>query len=137
VSFDHAATRFALTGAHAKAACGKCHEKLEAGTPRERRRMTGLPTTCTGCHKDPHAAQFADKGGPDACERCHTLESWKALVFDHDRDSRYALEGAHKKTPCSGCHRGETQGGVSVVRYKPLRTDCKDCHGGRRPEKGP
>jgi len=137
VSFDHATTRFALKGAHAKAACGKCHEKLEAGTQRERRRMTGLPTTCTGCHKDPHAAQFVDKAGPAACERCHALESWKALVFDHDRDSRYALEGAHKKTPCSGCHRGETQGGVGVVRYKPLRTDCKDCHGGRRPEKGP
>jgi hypothetical protein len=137
VAFDHGATRFALLGRHAKLACGKCHEKLDAGTPRERVRLTGLPLTCTGCHKDPHAAQFADATGAVTCERCHTADSWKSLLFVHDRDSSYRLEGAHARTPCASCHKTEMQGGAAFVRYKPLRSDCKDCHGGVRPERSP
>jgi hypothetical protein len=137
VTFDHGATRFALLGSHAKVACGKCHEKIDAGTSRERMRLTGLPLTCTGCHKDPHAGQFADAAGKPVCERCHDVDSWKAMLFSHDRDSTYHLEGAHARTPCSGCHKPETEGGVTFVRYKPLRSDCKDCHGGRRPERLP
>ena len=137
VTFDHGKTRFALLGRHATIACGKCHEKVEAGTPRERLRLTGLPLTCTGCHKDPHLAQFADVSGKGTCERCHSVDSWKGLLFAHDRDSSYRLEGAHARTPCTGCHKPETKGGVSFIRYKPMRSDCKDCHGGRRPERSP
>jgi hypothetical protein len=130
VTFDHASTRFPLAGGHTKTPCSKCHAKVDAGTPRERMRLTGLALACEGCHKDAHADQFATEGGTvTSCARCHDAVAWKATKFVHDRDSSYALRGAHARVACDGCHKAEATAGVTVVRYKPLRSGCKDCHG--------
>ena len=53
-SFDHAATRFALQGAHVRPACKDCHKIVDAGTPKQRVQLAGLPLACEGCHRDPH-----------------------------------------------------------------------------------
>jgi hypothetical protein len=130
VTFDHATTRFALAGGHSRVRCSQCHEKLEPGTPRERMHLTGLALTCNGCHKDVHAGQFAAAGATTTtCERCHNAESWTKTSFVHDKDSKYPLKGAHARVACAGCHRPESVNGARVVRYKPLKSDCKDCHG--------
>lgn len=131
VRFEHDQARFALSGAHARLACATCHERLEAGPPRRRLKLTGLPLTCEGCHKDPHQGQLTRAGVASPCERCHTTADWKATRFDHAKDSTFALDGAHIKLGCVTCHKPETQAGQKVVRYKPLRTACRDCHGGR------
>jgi hypothetical protein len=131
VTFDHATTRFALTGGHRRAACSACHEPSEPGARRGRLRLGGLASTCAGCHRDVHARQLADPAGTTACERCHEAESWRAVRFVHDRDSAYPLEGAHARVPCVGCHKAEGSGDARFVRYKPLGRDCKDCHGAR------
>jgi len=127
--FDHSRARFALDGAHARVACARCHPTVDEGTPRERPRLSGVPSACQGCHRDPHAGQLTRAGLRSPCERCHTASDWKATRFDHSRDSAYALDGAHRRVPCAGCHKTEIRASAVVVRYRPLGTRCKDCHG--------
>ncbi len=132
-SFDHQATRFELTGAHKKVGCAECHPKRSGATPGKRLRPLSLG--CAGCHSDPHAGQFLidtsnDRRAGD-CVRCHDADSasWQTPAFDH-AETRFPLDGAHESLSCSGCHRAyHLKDGRDVVRYRPLGTDCKDCHG--------
>ena len=130
VSFDHARTRYPLSGRHASVACLPCHRRPDAGTAAgaAAMRFTALPQACDGCHRDPHAGQFA-RAGVTACDRCHTTTDLKASRFDHSRDAAYHLDGAHARIACAACHRAETRAGARFVRYKPLPTTCRGCHG--------
>jgi hypothetical protein len=130
ITFDHDSTRYPLHGAHRTVACGKCHVAAAAGQPV---RFTGLGLTCgaPGCHSDPHAGQFAHRVRGSACTSCHTETAWTALVFDHQRDSDFPLDGAHRPLQCSACHRPE--GHPPVVRYLPVPHRCEDCHAVSRP----
>jgi hypothetical protein len=132
VAFDHAQTRYPLSGAHARVACVPCHRRAEAGQA-ARLRFASVPQACDGCHRDPHQGQFAQAGGRVSCERCHTTDSLKASRFDHSRDAAYKLDGAHARLVCTACHRPETRNGVTFVRYKSLPTTCRGCHGSSRP----
>ncbi len=128
--FDHAQTRFPLTGKHARTACASCH--LPSDNPRERPvRYRPLETTCSGCHADPHDGQFAARGGTSAdCARCHGTESWKKLIFVHEPPfTPFRLEGKHVRLKCIACHLPVGVGnGIAVVHYKPLPTACEGCH---------
>jgi hypothetical protein len=119
--FDHAKSRFPLDGKHGSVACAKCHEKADPV------RYVGVDTACAPCHKDPHTGQFA-KNGSTRCEPCHSATSWKNLTFDHNTSSRFILTKAHADVQCAKCHPVEAQGGKPFVRYKPLRSECEDCH---------
>jgi hypothetical protein len=132
VVFDHGQTRYPLSGGHARVACASCHRRAEAGQP-VGLRFAGVPQACESCHRDPHLGQFARTGGQVSCERCHTTDSLKASKFDHARDAAYKLDGAHARLACSACHRPETRNSVTFVRYKPLPTTCRGCHGSSRP----
>ena len=137
ITFDHAQTRFTLSGGHARVSCNGCHRGTRGGSPPGALRFAGVPQACEGCHSDPHQGQFAAAGRATACERCHTTENLKATKFDHARDSTYRLDGAHARLACEACHRRETRGGVSFTRYKPLPRTCSGCHGpSGRPDKG-
>jgi hypothetical protein len=129
VTFDHDSTRYPLRGAHRTVACGKCHTPPAAGLPA---RFTGLGTTCSaaGCHADPHGGQFAHRARGSRCTTCHTETAWASLRFDHQRDSDFPLDGAHRHLKCAACHRAE--GTPPVVRYLPLPHRCEDCHAVRR-----
>jgi hypothetical protein len=141
---DHAATAFPLEGAHRAVACGACHradrslaQKVPAMVAADLRRRGrpvrvslarfDLPETargCAGCHDDPHAGQFAGR----ECETCHRVASFADVSFDHDRESRFPLEGAHREVPCRSCHGKETRDGKEVTRFKPLEMACHSCH---------
>jgi hypothetical protein len=125
VTFDHDSTRYPLRGAHRTLACRKCHTAPVAGRPV---RFSGLPLTCdgAGCHTNPHGGQFASRPRGSACTRCHTEAAWAQLVFDHQRDSDYPLDGAHRRLRCVACHK--PQGQPAIVRYRPLPHRCEDCH---------
>lgn len=143
-SFDHAKTSLPLRGRHATLSCAACHRRPEiTGLPPAAQgpaalRLVGLPLQCGQCHADPHGGQFEiaavapGKRGPQAvaagCARCHREDSWHALLFVHNRDSRYALDGQHEHVPCASCHPAEEQSGRSVRRYRPLPTACAGCH---------
>ncbi len=124
-SFDHDGTAFPLEGAHGSVGCGECHwAEDEPRVP-----LRGLALDCAGCHQDPHRGQFAESV-PQGCVLCHGNEHFVPTVFDHDSMSRYALDGAHRALACAACHHQEQDEQGLFVRYRPLGTDCSDCHGG-------
>jgi hypothetical protein len=105
--------------------CAACHATEafeEASFTHEPR-----PTACVGCHlpDDPHAGQFEDRD----CASCHAVDAFTIASFDHSA-TRYPLDGAHDGAPCAACHTGEERQGA--IRYRPLGTDCADCHGESR-----
>jgi Zn finger protein HypA/HybF involved in hydrogenase expression len=96
-----------------------------------------MENACFKCHKDIHNGQFREPdslAGQVNCARCHSPEGWTALLFKHDRDAKFRLEGAHEKVTCTECHK-TTKGdrGEDYVVYRPLSTACESCHGGTAP----
>jgi hypothetical protein len=133
--FDHARTRYPLTGRHAAVPCAGCHPRA-GGAPGAPAVFAGRPLDCAGCHRDAHGGQLA-RAGVTACERCHDTSGFvPATGFDHARDSRYPLDGRHAGVPCAGCHRSEATAEGGRVRYKPLPVTCEGCHGAGDPAGG-
>ncbi len=135
-TFDHKLSRFPLEGKHRETACLSCHVTRKIGTSENVMWMKPLAFDCNSCHKDPHQGQFirADKGETATdCGRCHTPQSWKDLKFDHNRDARYMLDGAHAKVACALCHPAAVNNDkTSYTVYRPLKSECADCHTVRR-----
>ncbi len=112
--FDHAATQFPLTGAHATVACASCHSD---GV------YHGKPTTCISCHQanyntallPPHQALAFST----ACTTCHNNVAWQPATFDHST-TQFPLTGAHRAASCQACHADK------VYQGKP--TTCVSCH---------
>jgi NAD-dependent SIR2 family protein deacetylase len=93
---------------------------------------------CQDCHHDAHYGQFDSQNDTDSddvhtilCDKCHTTLKWNATIFDHNRDSNFKLEGAHKKLNCSQCHKTVDKNGTIFVHYKPLDSSCSACHAKR------
>ena len=106
--FDHNTTRFALSGKHATATCDSCH-------PDQRYQKT--PTDCFACH------QLDDKhNGANGrnCAACHSPQRWAAVSFDHAKQTRFPLTGAHAAVGCKTCH--------GAGEPKKLLMTCISCH---------
>jgi hypothetical protein len=124
--FDHARTKFALTGKHATVACASCHEAAHLALKRDARGKPiplykPLPhAECSACHADAHRGAF----GP-ACSRCHSTADFhrvETATFDHDR-TRYPLRGKHARLACEKCHDPKTAWGK-----QPPFASCGGCH---------
>lgn len=125
-AFDHSKTKFPLKGKHAEQPCVSCH----VGEV-----YKNLPSGCNDCHaiQDVHAGRF----GP-SCSDCHSMESWKTAKFDHGKQTRFPLAGAHAKAQCSDCHGSDIKAKISMacidchkaqdVHAGKLGKDCSDCH---------
>lgn len=110
--FDHAATGYALTGAHQSVSCNQCHaDGKYAGRSRE----------CYACHADDYASTSAPNhqasGYGTDCAACHTTSTWQAGSFSHPQ---FDLTGAHSGLNCSACH-GNGQ-------YAGTPRECSGCH---------
>ena len=128
--FDHAATKFPLTGAHRGVTCIDCHRPPAMEVTLKNVDFTAAPKMCTGCHEDPHDKQFEARADSADCSGCHDATRWKPSQFDHNKQTRYALDGAHINVPCLDCHKLTREvAGKTVVIYKPTPTECKECHG--------
>lgn len=126
-AFDHSKTKFPLLGKHGKVECLSCH----VGEV-----YKGVSTACNDCHaiQDVHAGRFGTK-----CQDCHSNDSWKEAKFDHNKNTRFALAGAHAKAKCSDCHGSDTHAKISMacvdchrnqdVHKAQLGNACGDCHG--------
>jgi hypothetical protein len=129
-AFDHAATRFPLDAAHARADCSACHEQVPsadvtapagAATPRrfdQFRGRTAMPA-CAECHRDPHAGRL----GVD-CASCHSTATFRVTdrrAFDHDRTA-YPLRGRHVGVTCERCHA--PQRALRITDFER----CESCH---------
>ncbi|MBU1425008.1 MAG: cytochrome C [Gammaproteobacteria bacterium] len=107
--FDHSKTHFDLLDKHKEVKCKACHPKDK---------FKDTPKLCNDCHKkdDKHKGSFGPK-----CETCHNAASWKEILFDHDKKTKYPLLGKHRDAKCVGCHKGNP--------YKEkLKKDCNSCH---------
>jgi len=112
-NFDHARSRFPLTGRHVIVECKKCHETL---------RYKDAARDCYSCHKkdDKHKQVFGVR-----CENCHNTRSWPIWSFDHDTRTKYRLEGGHVKVACDACHKAVAPSGKDAA---PLGSTCITCH---------
>ncbi len=110
--FDHEKTDFKLKDGHSNLVCDICH-------PNERYKKT--PKACSVCHEfdDVHNGDYANK-----CQDCHAEKSWALLKFDHDKDTKYKLEGPHANVICGDCHEGN-------VYKENLKSTCITCHKNR------
>jgi hypothetical protein len=112
-SFDHEKeTGYALEGAHATAACLRCHNDRGPVS-------SYVSRGCGGCHPDPHKSTL----GLD-CQRCHDQRGWRpgGLIAEHAR-TRFPLYGAHVAVPCERCH---TRAPVGDFQGAPV--ECDLCH---------
>ena len=135
-SFNHALSRFPLTGAHITVQCTLCHTNGYVGTP----------TSCTSCHMPAYASSqlpgHVAAGVPVDCSTCHTAVAWKPSSFNH-LTTGFELKGAHKLiVQCSQCHVGnvtsapQTCIGCHLANYNAApghkqnsySTDCTTCH---------
>lgn len=109
--FDHSKSKFPLLGKHDKVECKKCHL-----TPA----FEDAETECVSCHlkEDVHKLRLGTQ-----CETCHNARDWKIWDFDHDRKTKFKLDGGHKGIDCYECHKTPSKG-------KKLATPvaCGDCH---------
>ncbi len=148
----HAKLSLPLEGRHAEVACGSCHAERKGLKPLPTTRaagkagfkFTGIETRCAQCHVDPHGGRFEPTGerpSPASCSACHTTTGFRPAAIDpaaHDR-FRFVLRGAHRATPCYGCHRELANrpalpstlvagsGTVSAERFLADST-CASCH---------
>lgn len=125
---DHGKTEFQLIGAHLAQPCVACHKMAVGKDGSEYRNFRMEHKSCLTCHKDRHAGQFTSSEPVKNCTVCHNNSNWYELNFNHDTDSRYRLVGAHQKVACIGCHNTEPIGDITTTRYRPVASQCKDCH---------
>ena len=128
--FDHRLwTGFPLDGAHAALDCASCHGPLWPPDDSGRTWQRAKGSACADCHQDPHGGQFAKQGQVD-CARCHQdCSSFERLTFDHDWDTRFPLDNTHRQLDCAACHKPKRIGSRDTIHYRPMGTDCTDCHG--------
>ncbi|MBI5615886.1 MAG: cytochrome C [Gammaproteobacteria bacterium] len=110
VRFDHDLTRFPLIGLHAAQPCESCH-----ATPAYK----DTPQKCGECHKndDVHGGRLGK-----ACGDCHNPNDWKLWDFDHNKRTKYKLDGRHAGLSCTACHTTLVEDRIRLAK------DCYGCH---------
>jgi len=146
--FDHAKTRFALHGGHAKAECAACHSPARArakgialtfvAATRTRAYPVPVAERCGSCHTDFHEGTFAKSPGGAECASCHMDGAWSPTRYDierHNRDAAYKLTGAHLAAPCVACHENPVLG-QQTLQFRIAQQDCLACHQALDPHAG-
>lgn len=127
-AFDHAKSRYPLTGKHTSVECKGCH-----GDPPRWKPLSFA--TCDACHEDVHRGDFA----PRPCTDCHTVASWHdAATRMRDDHPWLSLRNGHRRVACEACHdRGNTTppsrgkqcaGCHRPVHEAPFGKACERCH---------
>jgi hypothetical protein len=106
--FDHDRTGFPLRGAHTQRVCTECHTGVAQ-----------LPTTCEGCHRDPHQGRM-----DGACAECHQATAWAdTSALDLHRRTRMPLTGRHAVLECTACHTRQSE-----RTWSDVPSECYACH---------
>lgn len=124
-TFDHAKSRYPLTGKHVDVACADCHaaNTLPLQTDASGKKIPlyrpVASNSCTNCHTDPHQGRV--KG---TCQSCHSTSGWDSIEtrgFNHNA-TRYPLAGRHTRVECARCH------GKNNDTPTPAFSTCAGCH---------
>ena len=110
VVFDHDLTKFPLHGSHPLLTCEDCHA---TGMYKEAK------VACNACHEkdDVHKKKLGVN-----CELCHGATDWLIWRFDHDNQTDYPLDGAHKGLDCLACHTDPVKDKIKLPK------NCYGCH---------
>ena len=110
VQFDHNITRFPLLGGHATLSCEECHASSN---------FKDAKIKCDACHKqdDYHKQSLGNQ-----CQMCHISNDWKIWNFDHNKQTKFDLEGAHKGIVCDACHNKPVKDKIKLPKQ------CYNCH---------
>jgi len=110
VIFNHDITQFPLLGQHAIIPCQECHLSSTFKDASE---------NCISCHKadDEHKQTLGT-----LCNQCHNPNGWKLWQFDHNKQSSFTLENAHKGLQCKACHKSKTDQSINQS------STCNACH---------
>ncbi len=131
--FDHAATKYPLTGRHAQVECASCHlaPRLHPSTDSSGKLVPVFKPVpagdCSSCHTDPHQGRLTGR-----CTSCHVTTSFRSVersAFAHDR-TRFPLAGRHASVACGRCHTGYPRT-ISRPAFATCATCHTDPHGGR------
>jgi hypothetical protein len=135
-SFDHAATKFPLEGAHQNATCIGCHKPATSAAKNIKTTadFSHTPKQCFECHEDIHGGQFMEPGSEKDCSSCHSISKWSSGTFDHNKTS-FPLDGAHSMVRCAQCHQKQKEIDGRVVNiYRGTPKNCEGCHSATSPE---
>jgi hypothetical protein len=154
-TFDHDRdTRYPLEKKHEPVKCVACHAAKKNGEPPNAKSPTAQPLAsgyqrltfrwptwsfdCMPCHDNVHGDSLF---GKKACKLCHSAKvDWDRTFFDHNRKTRFPLDGVHAKTKCEGCHKKDEKKAPQRVceachddvhkgRFEKISTgDCGICH---------
>ncbi len=127
--FEHAKSKFPLTGTHATIACEKCH--LDNN---HQPRFQNISKDCTSCHTEPTIHQGNFKG--QSCDSCHNTTSWKPAKidgkdFEHFTQTGFTL-AKHSKNydqtdmTCVNCHGSDI--------HNKTAAKCLECHQSASPD---
>lgn len=148
---QHARLKLAVDGKHADIACRDCHGTDRKNLPAMTKTVSAgkaafvfalAETDCAACHADPHQGTFANrKPRAFGCLDCHSTRAFSPSTIDValHKEYRFPLEGAHRATPCLGCHaelKTTHRMKSTLVQVKttgsPLgftaKVMCADCH---------
>lgn len=111
--FNHQRAAFALEDRHQTVECEQCHR-----TPDGLHYLGLLFGSCQDCHQDPHQGSLAEHD----CATCHAAAGWERLSqgFDHDTDTKFPLDDAHRAAACAACHESLVYGSTPAT--------CAGCH---------
>lgn len=127
--FDHGRdTKYRLKGKHLRTECTSCHK----GTLY----VEKLQTKCLACHRKDDDEKGHRGSLGDKCEACHDEQGWKKTSFDHDKDTKYPLEGKHKTAKCESCHKSGLKPPPGMKTIEKLPTKCVECHRKEDMDKG-
>lgn len=143
----HNESAFRLEGAHMATPCIACHKKTNEW------RFRKIGAKCNDCHTDIHKENLDPKYYPEAnCLSCHSVESWRNIVFDHNV-TKFPLQGKHKEQSCRSCHDMAQNGNINAgsnsqsqekagtastkqsgtasgagLKFTGLPSQCMECH---------
>lgn len=109
VAFEHDLSAFPLIGQHALVSCEACHVTST---------FKDAPSACVECHRDGDVHK--GRLGAD-CNSCHNPNAWTAWIFDHEKQTKFALRGAHETLACTQCH-------TSAAEKIQQSSNCLSCH---------
>jgi Zn finger protein HypA/HybF involved in hydrogenase expression len=110
-SFDHARTKFPLTGAHAQTSCEACHFNGQ---------YKNTLYACPACHNGNRTIGKPPNHPPTSlkCAGCHETTLFTDIkVIDHTQAS----------PNCVACHNGKIAGGKTATHI-PTNAPCAECH---------
>lgn len=134
INFNHNLdTRFKIDGKHIGLVCLKCHLNSipeNKDSPRIYQFKELEKDNCVICHKSPHLKSFSQNNLEKRCTTCHITTTWKETrkndKFNHNIDTKFALEGKHAMVQCKDCHK---EGDNKVFKFNFAEKQyCEACH---------